>query len=79
MENTKWVGVDTHKDTLACYSGSKFKEFKTTEIGFKNALEWAGDANWAIEGAYCFGRPFANFLIKNNCKVFEINPFITKS
>ena len=37
------------------------------------------NANWAIEGAYCFGKPFANYLIKNNCKVFEINPFITKS
>lgn len=79
MENTNWVGVDTHKETLACYTGDKFKEFKTTEAGFKKALEWAGNANWAIEGAYCFGKPFANFLVKNNCKVFEINPFITKS
>jgi len=84
MENTKtkWVGVDTHKDTLACYMQDKFKEFKTTTLGFKQALKWAGDdrdINWAIEGAYCFGKPFANFLIKNNCKVYEINPFITKS
>lgn len=79
MENANWVGVDTHKDTLACYIGNKFKEFKTTPKGFQKALEWAGNANWAIEGAYCFGKPFANFLIKNNCKVYEINPFITKS
>ena len=82
MENEKcvnWVGVDTHKDTLACYTGNKFKEFKTTPLGFKQALKWAGNANWAIEGAYCFGKPFANFLIKNNCKVYEINPYITKS
>lgn len=79
MENANWVGVDTHKETLACYTGNKFKEFKTNIVGFKKALEWAGSANWAIEGAYCFGKPFANFLIKNNCKVYEINPYITKS
>ncbi len=79
MENTNWVGVDTHKDTLACYTGNNFKEFKTTPSGFQKALDWAGNANWTIEGAYCFGKPFANFLIKNNCKVYEINPFITKS
>lgn len=79
MENTNWVGVDTHKDTLACYIGNKFKEFKTTSQGFEKALKWAGNANWAIEGAYCFGKPFASFLIKNNCKVYEINPYITKS
>lgn len=79
MENTNWVGVDTHKETLACYTQNKFKEFKTTTNGFQKALEWAGNANWAIEGAYCFGKPFANFLIKNKCKVYEINPYITKS
>ena len=79
MENTNWVGVDTHKETLACYTGNKFKEFSTTTLGFKKALEWAGNANWAIEGAYCFGKPFASFLMKNNCKVYEINPYITKS
>ena len=79
MKNANWVGVDTHKDTLACYIGNKFKEFKTTKQGFEKALKWAGNANWAIEGAYCFGKPFANYLIKNNCKVFEINPYITKS
>lgn len=79
MENTNWVGVDTHKDTLACYTGNKFKEFKTTPQGFEKALKWAGNANWAIEGAYCFGRPFAGYLIKNKCKVYEINPYITKS
>lgn len=79
MENTNWVGVDTHKDTLACYRGNSFQEFKTTPQGFEKALQWAGNANWAIEGAYCFGKPFANYLIKNNCKVYEINPYITKS
>ena len=79
MENLNWVGVDTHKDTLACYVGNKFKEFKTTKQGFEKALRWAGNANWAVEGAYCFGKPFATYLIKNGCKVFEINPYITKS
>ena len=79
MEQTNWVGVDTHKDTIACYLGNKFKEFTTTQKGFKKALEWAGNANWAIEGAYCFGKPFASFLAKQGCKVFEVNPLVTKS
>lgn len=80
MENANWVGVDTHKNTLACYSRNDFKEFSTTASGYRKALEWAGkNAIFAIEGAYCFGRPFASFLINNNCKVYEINPFITKS
>jgi len=79
MEQVNWVGVDTHKDTIACYLGTKFKEFKTTQKGFEKALEWAGSANWAIEGAYCFGKPFAKFLSNQGCKVFEVNPFITKS
>ena len=80
MENTNWVGVDTHKNTLACYSRNDFKEFSTTDSGYKKALEWAGEnAVFAIEGAYCFGRPFASYLINNKRKVYEINPFITKS
>lgn len=80
MENANWVGVDTHKNTLACYSRNDFKEFSTTDLGYRKALEWAGDnAVFAIEGTYCFGRPFASYLINNNRKVYEINPFITKS
>ena len=80
MENTNWVGVDTHKNTLACYSRNDFREFSTTDSGYKKALEWAGEnAVFAIEGAYCFGRPFANYLINKKRKVYEINPFITKS
>jgi len=64
MKNPKWVGVDCHKDTLACYQENNkdktFKELKNTLEGFKSALKWAGpDAQWAIEGAYCFGRPFS--------------------
>jgi hypothetical protein len=41
MEQKNWVGVDTHKETLAYYQNGKFKEFKTTVNGFKKALEWA--------------------------------------
>jgi transposase len=80
MEKSNWVGVDTHQDTIACYQNGKFKEFKTTSNGFKKALEWAGeDANWAIEGAYCFGKPFSSYLLDNGCKVYEVNPLLTKS
>lgn len=73
------VGVDTHKETLACYCNGKFKEFKTNTNGFKNALKWAPNAKWMIEGAYCFGQPFSAYLIKNGQEVFEVNPYLTKT
>jgi transposase len=57
----------------------KFKEFKTNSNGFNQAIKWAGNAHWAIEGAYCFGRAFTAHLIKNGCEVYEINPLLTKS
>jgi len=80
MNQTNWVGVDTHKETLACYKNGKFKEFKTNQKGFESAIQWAGsDSKWAIEGAYCFGRSFTAHLIKNGCEVFEVNPLLTSS
>lgn len=79
MNYQNLVGVDTHKDSLACYCNGKFKEFKTNKEGFVNAFKWANSSNWAIEGAYCFGQAFSNFLIKNGCEVYEINPLLTKS
>lgn len=79
MNTQKIVGVDTHKDTIACYCDGKFKEFKTNPNGFNQAIKWAPKAHWAIEGAYCFGRAFSAHLIKNGCEVYEINPLLTKS
>lgn len=79
MNTQKIVGVDTHKDTIACYCDGKFKEFKTNSIGFNQAIKWAGKAHWAVEGAYCFGRAFTAHLIKNGCEVYEINPLLTKN
>jgi len=79
MNMQNLVGVDTHKDSLACYCNGKFKEFSTTKDGFIKAIKWANSSNWAIEGAYCFGQAFSNFLIKNGCQVYEINPLLTKS
>ena len=79
MKTQKMVGVDTHKDTIACYCDGNFKEFQTTPSGFNQALKWAGNASWAVEGAYCFGKPFSAFLIKNGREVFEVNPLLTKT
>lgn len=80
MNQTNWVGVDTHKETLACYKDGKFKEFKTNQKGFEAAMNWAGiNSKWAIEGAYCFGKPFTAHLIKNGCEVYEVNPLLTSS
>ena len=79
MNTQKLVGVDTHKDSLACYKENEFKSFPTTSEGFLEALRWAGDAKWMIEGAYCFGRPFSAFLIKNGNEVYEVNPLLTKT
>jgi len=82
MKNTickNIVGVDTHKETLACYCNGKFKEFKTNKKGFEQAIKWAGTTKWAIEGAYCFGQPFTAYLIKNGHNVYEVNPLLTKT
>jgi hypothetical protein len=80
MNQTHWVGVDTHKDTLACYKDGKFKEFGTNSKGYESALKWAGeDSKWAIEGAYCYGKPFTAHLISNCCDVYEVNPLLTKT
>jgi len=79
MKQNNWVGVDTHKNTIACYKNGKFKEFPTTKTGFKKALQWADNSKWAIEGAYCFGKPFAAYLIQNGCEVYEVNTLLTKT
>lgn len=73
------VGVDTHKDSLACYWNGKFKTFKTTSEGFKEAIEWAESNVWAIEGAYCYGQAFSIYLANNGHTVYDINPLLTKS
>jgi len=80
MNQTNWVGVDTHKETLACYKDGKFKEFKTNKTGFESAIQWAGMTSvWAIEGSYCYGKPFTAHLIRNGCEVYEVNPLLTKT
>ena len=73
------VGVDTHKETLACWCNGKFKEFPTSLKGFRDAVKFFPDCIWAIEGAYCFGLAFSSFLISKGCKVYEVNPKLTKA
>ena len=76
--NKVFVGVDCHKDSIACYVNGKFKAFKTGFKGFKKALEWAGkDCYWAIEGAYSYGLTFSMFLLDSGCKVYEFNALST--
>lgn len=73
------VGVDTHKETLACWCNGRFKEFPTTLKGFIDALKFFPDCIWAIEGSYCFGLAFSSFLISQGCEVYEVNPKLTKA
>jgi|GEM_PF-1931271 len=73
------VGVDTHKETLACWCNGRFKEFPTTLKGFVDALKFFPNCIWAIEGSYCFGLAFSSFLISQGCKVYEVNPKLTKA
>ena len=78
MQNQKFVGVDCHKNTIACYVNGKFKEFKTDFKGFQKALQWAGnDCCWALEGAYSYGLTFSVFLLESGCKVYEFNALAT--
>lgn len=76
-----YVGVDCHKDTIACYINGKFKEFSTNFKGFKKALEWVRkiepNSVWAIEGAYSYGITLSKFLLNSGCEVYEFNPLIT--
>lgn len=76
-----YVGVDCHKDTIACYINGKFKEFSTNFKGFKKALEWVRkiepNSVWAIEGAYSYGLTFSAFLLDSGCKVYEFNALTT--
>lgn len=81
LKEKHYVGVDCHKDTIACYINGKFKEFKTNFKGFKKALEWAKNIEpnsaWAIEGAYSYGLTFSKFLLASGCEVYEFNALIT--
>lgn len=73
------VGVDTHKETLACWCNGRFKEFPTTLKGFRDAVKFFPNSIWAIEGSYCFGLAFSSFLISKGCEVYEVNPKLTKA
>lgn len=78
QEKKSFVGVDCHKNSIACYVNGKFKEFRTDFKGYQKALEWAGnDVHWCIEGAYSYGLSFSTYLLASGCKVFEFNPLTT--
>lgn len=76
-----FVGVDCHKNTIACYINGNFKEFKTDFKGFKKALEWVNNIHpnsaWAIEGAYSYGLTLSKFLVSSGCEVYEFNSLVT--
>ena len=76
-----FVGVDCHKDSIACFVNNKFKEFRTDFKGFKKALEWVEKQNlqyaWALEGAYSYGLSFSKFLHQSGCEVYEVNALAT--
>ena len=46
-----FVGVDCHKDSIACFVNNKFKEFRTDFKGFKKALEGVrnGEAEYKVD------------------------------
>lgn len=76
-----FVGVDCHKNTIACYINGNFKEFKTNFKGFTKALEWVNNIQpnsaWAIEGAYSYGLTLSKFLVSSGCEVYEFNALVT--
>jgi len=78
VEKKPFVGVDCHKNSIACYVNGKFKEFRTDFKGYQKALQWAGnDVQWCVEGAYSYGLSFSTFLLSSGCQVFEFNPLTT--
>lgn len=76
-----FVGVDCHKESIACFVNGNFKEFKTNLKGYKKALEWVKKQNsnsaWALEGAYSYGLTFSKFLLESGCEVYEFNALAT--
>jgi transposase len=81
LKEKHYVGVDCHKDTIACYINGRFKEFKTDFKGFTKALEWVKkiepNCAWAIEGAYSYGLTLSKFLLSSGCEVYEFNALVT--
>lgn len=81
LKEKHYVGVDCHKDTIACYINGNFKEFKTDFKGFTKALEWVKNIEpnsaWAIEGAYSYGLTLSKFLLSSGCEVYEFNALVT--
>ena len=81
LQEKHYVGVDCHKDTIACYINGKFKEFRTDFKGFSKALEWVNkiepNSAWAIEGAYSYGLTLSKFLLSSGCEVYEFNALVT--
>ena len=78
-----FVGVDCHKDTIACYLNGNFKEFKTNHNGYTKAVEWVNKINpnsaWAIEGAFHTALLFLNFFFLPVAKyINSILQFINK-
>lgn len=81
LKEKHYVGVDCHKDSIACYLNGNFKEFRTNFKGFTKALEWVKkiepNSAWAIEGAYSYGLTLSKFLLASGCEVYEFNALIT--
>ena len=81
LQEKHYVGVDCHKDTIACYINGKFKEFRTDFKGFSKAFEWvnkiAPNSAWAIEGAYSYCLTLSKFLLSSGCEVYEFNALVT--
>ena len=50
LQEKHYVGVDCHKDTIACYINGKFKEFKTYLNGFTKAIEWVNKIEPTVLG-----------------------------
>jgi hypothetical protein len=73
LEKKSFVGVDCHKNSIACYVNGKFKEFRTDFRGYQKALQWAGDdVHWCIEGLIPMGYLFLPFFFHQVAKSLNL-------
>ena len=80
------IGIDSHKDTLACCavdaSGSETetRSIANTAAGHAELVAWAGAVGVervGIEGTGNYGRPAAEALIASGAEVVEVPPQMT--
>jgi transposase len=80
-----WIGVDAHKRLHQAVAISETgicgeRTVPNTTAAWAELLSWAGqwpERTWAVEGAWSFGRGFAQYLAEQGERVHEVSGRLT--